>query len=79
MIDEVPFLHLTAWRLLDAGEHNFLVEYKLASHPFFSFHDAFVLGVGIKSFIQNSLDVGLVFIPIDITPGVEIEDRKSVV
>ena len=31
VIDEVPCLHLTAWRLLDAGEHNSLVEYKLAS------------------------------------------------
>ena len=40
---------------------------------FFSFHDAFISGVGIKSFIQNSLDVGVVFIPIDITPGVEID------
>ena len=36
-------------------------------------NDAFVFGVGIKSFIQNSLDVGVVFIPIHITPGVEID------
>ena len=74
VIDEVPCLHLTAWRLLDAGEDNFLGEYNLASHcSFFSFQDAFALGVGIKSFIQNKLDVGVVFIPIHITPGVKID------
>ena len=36
VMDEVPCLHLSAWRLLDAWEHKFVAEYILASPCVFS-------------------------------------------
>ena len=75
-MDEVPCLHLSAWRLLDAREHKFVAEYIIASPCVFSFNVAFFLfSVSIKSIIQNNLDFGVVFTR-HITPGVKIDGMR---
>ena len=71
MIDGVPGLPRTAWRLLDAGELRFMDECVLSSPLVFSFYDALPIIVAAESIIQNSLDVLVVFVLLT-TPRVEI-------